>query len=514
MWLTLLSYIWNRLRYQPCALSPGYPLGFVFPLERPAPALSPLGPYSVQDSPDKMSSPMLIDDSNTAVQYDPGWIWDQLVHDEVDHTRHGAAITGISTRLGFTGTGIDVIGTLEPTDRNGLPSTAYSIDGKNISTYTAPITTSSTLNVTFFSNRDLNPGDHEIVITNLNGSSPNVFWLDFFLVYSSTSDDSGVTPSTSSSPSLPTSASSSSDPVAATGVPTDTNLSAESTSSGTAKSNVGAIVGSVIGGLACLLLFGIFLMLWRKRNRPAAKNSDHIAPFTHVSRAPFSPSHPSTSTFSQSFPSTDNAHSASHEMIFNAAAIASRPPMSMRMPDAASTINTSNFTEVSSTDPPLSQSALNTALPSSATLPHSHTAHVEAKLHESIYGSSSALPDSGSSAHQSGPSPATARSELFPASSPVLTSETDPSSTSPVSPSLDSATSLVHAEVSRAPWTAPAERQSRAQSLLRAFSMRNDNRTRTKPSNTGVRGGASTRDVDSGLRLYSEAALPPPYTPE
>ena len=60
------------------------------------------------------------------------------------------------------------------------------------------------------------------------------------------------------------------------------------------------------------------------------------------------------------------------------------------------------------------------------------------------------------------------------------------------------------AEASRAPWYAPPERESRAQSLLRILSSRNRPPPRRQP----------THDVDSGLRLYNEATLPPPYTPD
>ncbi len=49
-----------------------------------------------------MSDPQLVDDTTHAVQYAPGWIWDQLV-DEVDGTRHGAAKEGLKVSLGFSG---------------------------------------------------------------------------------------------------------------------------------------------------------------------------------------------------------------------------------------------------------------------------------------------------------------------------------------------------------------------------------------------------------------------------
>ena len=149
------------------------------------------------------SSPQLVDDTTPAVQYAPGWIWDQLV-DEVDNTRHGAAIAGLTASLGFSGelacnapsdaklifrlgTGIAVVGTLGSSDTNGQPKTTYTIDGTVVGTYNAPVTPSGQThyNVTFFSKQDLSPGDHEITITNVDGTSPNHYWLDYFLIYKS-----------------------------------------------------------------------------------------------------------------------------------------------------------------------------------------------------------------------------------------------------------------------------------------------------------------------------------------
>ena len=108
-------------------------------------------------------------------------------------------------RYGHAGTGIDVVGTLEPTDRNGRPTTTYNIDGKDVETYTAPFTATgdTQFNVTFFSKRDLDPGNHRLVVTNMNGSSPNIFWLDYFLVFGSPSQDGvgGASPSSSSTSS-------------------------------------------------------------------------------------------------------------------------------------------------------------------------------------------------------------------------------------------------------------------------------------------------------------------------
>ena len=50
-----------------------------------------------------MSMPLLIDDLNPAVQYSLGWISEENLPTEVDHTRHGAAVAGLTATLAFIG---------------------------------------------------------------------------------------------------------------------------------------------------------------------------------------------------------------------------------------------------------------------------------------------------------------------------------------------------------------------------------------------------------------------------
>ncbi|KAH9939377.1 uncharacterized protein BXZ73DRAFT_99580 [Epithele typhae] len=134
-----------------------------------------------------MSSTALVDDYNPSVQYSPNWIATEQLPTEVDGTRHGAAAAGLTATLSFKGTGIQVVGVLEPTGANGQPTTQYAIDGQVVDTYTAPYTPDgqTTFNVTFFSKNDLSSEDHTLVITNMNGQSPTLFWLDYFLVENS-----------------------------------------------------------------------------------------------------------------------------------------------------------------------------------------------------------------------------------------------------------------------------------------------------------------------------------------
>ncbi|KAI0684382.1 hypothetical protein C8Q76DRAFT_804068 [Earliella scabrosa] len=452
-----------------------------------------------------MSSPTLIDDSHTAVQYSPGWIWDQLVHDEVDHTRHGAAIPDITVSLGFTGTGIDVVGTLEPTDRNGRPTTTYNIDGKDVETYTAPFTATgdTQFNVTFFSKRDLDPGNHRLVVTNMNGSSPNIFWLDYFLVFGSPSQDGvgGASPSSSSTSSSAATSTSSSDDSTGTqpfislqkpestvietlSQPTNTNISAGSSASDdpSSSNNVGAIVGGVVGGLGVLLLLAILILLLRRRQRRSSRDSGMLdpppQPYPPPHQPSLSPIPPSAATYS---PGADLENPP--QMTSATSATASRPPMSV----VGSSAYTASLSDVNSA-PHTNLTTASTALASSDVMP---LTSAQAKLQESIYSSSSGISRTGTSTTRSA-----AQSDT------QLISPTE-SSLGPVTPASDAP--LVHEEVSRAPWYAPAKRQSRAESLLRAFSARQGSSSRSQ---------ASVRDVDSGLRLYSEPALPPPYTPD
>lgn len=170
-------------------------------------------------------------------------------------------------------------------------------------------------------------------------------------------------------------------------------------------------------------------------------------------------------------------------------AIASRPPMSA----TESSNYATTLSDVTSAHAATNLTTTSTALASSNVMPLTPQGFTRAqlKLQESIYGSSTSA-----SVSRSATSGAQSETQL-----------TSATTESPVTPATSvSETPLVHAEVSRAPWYAPAERQGRAESLLRAFSMRNS-------PTSGDRARTPVHDVDSGLRLYNEPALPPPYSP-
>ena len=103
-----------------------------------------------------------------------------------------------------------VLGPVGSWDVHGVPSTSYAIDGKVLSNYTAPTVESGTFesDVLYFTSPTLDQGKHTLTITNLNGTAPNVFWLDYIL-YAPTPLDEPAT-SIASDNAAPTSKSSSS----------------------------------------------------------------------------------------------------------------------------------------------------------------------------------------------------------------------------------------------------------------------------------------------------------------
>ena len=118
--------------------------------------------------------------------------------------------------------------------------------------------------------------------------------------------------------------------------------------------------------------------------------------------------------------------------------------------------------------------------------------HADPKIPYALpYGSSTAL-----SSSTSYPDLSNVELEAQPSDS-----TTDMSSPNPAT-AVSATPMILRDEVTRVPWYAPPQSQSRAQSLLRAFTLQRG---------TSV-SGAQAQDVDSGLRSYSETTLPPPYT--
>ncbi|KAI1784079.1 hypothetical protein LXA43DRAFT_902313, partial [Ganoderma leucocontextum] len=145
---------------------------------------------------------VFVDDADPRIQYSRGW--QAFVNgSELDGTKHGAAAAGLTASFSFTGTQVAVVGSLGSVDVHGIPTTLYALDGVEAGLYTAPVIAPGffELNVTFFSSKSLAPGEHTLVVTNVNGTSPNVFWLDFIGYIPSAASTTTAPSSTSQSPS-------------------------------------------------------------------------------------------------------------------------------------------------------------------------------------------------------------------------------------------------------------------------------------------------------------------------
>ncbi|KAI0758006.1 hypothetical protein C8Q74DRAFT_1373070 [Fomes fomentarius] len=470
-----------------------------------------------------MSSPTLIDDTNHIVQYQGGWDWYPQRENYVANTAHGLSEAGITATLGFTGTGIAVVGVLEV--GSGRPTTKYSIDRQDVGTYTAPATGQTTYNVTFFSKRDLPRGNHDVVITFMDDTSPNRFWLDYFLVYDESSPprnpapvpvDSSTTVSSVGNFRPTATSTHTTAPPSETTRPTSTSTSQTSDSQISSRSLRPTASASTINPSSTVSDSSGSGSV--SATESAGSLPESASPFFQtVTESPvvftISPSSvPSASTTSS------NHLPAIIGGIFGGLTLAilvviclfvrrrrqarkREEALHATQPEGGAAQMSYNSTTVSrhaTLSTSYATSAVHTSqseIPSQNTdlSPTSHTsdgfAFSDPKSRLPIYGQSA----------PSGPGSSSAPSASW--SDTHLLSPSSESTHSLVNSSPD--TPLVHAEALRAPWHAPAGWN--AQSLRRAFSSRNG---RESPAPNRA------RDVDSGLRLYNEPALPPPYTPD
>ena len=141
----------------------------------------------------------------------------------------------------------------------GVPSTTYTIDGVLAGNYTAPVVAPgyALLNRTFFTSPTLDPGAHSLVITNVNGTAPNMFWLDY-LLYS----PSHAEASTNATGSMAASA-------------VSTTIATADMGASSSKSNVAPITGGVIGGLAAIGIACTLAWWFLRRRRARAHTEDH-----------------------------------------------------------------------------------------------------------------------------------------------------------------------------------------------------------------------------------------------
>ncbi|KAI0832931.1 hypothetical protein BC628DRAFT_1415157 [Trametes gibbosa] len=519
------------------------------------------GPSNAMSSSD---SSALVDDSNPRVQYQPGWDWQQGVL-EVDATRHAASIAGLTAWLPFVGNSIAVVGTIGESGTYGQPKTTYSIDGKVMGSYEAPFVDvgNAQYNVTFFTADGLSAGDH-IVLVNSTEGSPNTFFLDYFLIgtpdspappaepgpssmansvpaatptpspaalpastaspsKSSTPQAPPSTPSPSATPgpSVPQSAypTSVSTVVSFVTVPvaspqpstTGSGAALSDNSARSSSSNTGAIAGGTVCGVVVLaVLVAIIFCLRRRRRRNVAQTGGMPLPFSQVQEAYHAqPGHEAYHTHPDVRSPT--VHSpAMQESAFNGGVIHLSPP--------------AEHNHRAATGPPSELSTSATSAASQYNSPRSPSDYARSTwlASQSLTTELTRSPTSVSTPLTSYPSEPTEKSHSPPSAPSTLSLAASTSlSTLPtsnaslhtplVSPSACGSLTPV-AVVPPGEWHAPPESHPHAQSLLRLLFS-----PRTSRASMGTASSPATpgpHDVDSGLRLYSEPVLPPPYTQE
>ncbi|KAI9059991.1 hypothetical protein FKP32DRAFT_1077820 [Trametes sanguinea] len=274
-----------------------------------------------------------VDDADPRIVVSDNWGVSSISY-AYDGTLHGASVADATATFTFTGTAVSVVGGIGAVSEYGWPSSSYAIDGKVVGTFDLVTDghmddyNAFSYNYTYFTSPVLSPGKHTLVVTTLNGTSPNTYWLDYirFLPpgttatsssstapasqaslasssYSSTSAAGSVstsptfTSNTSGSTSLSFSASSSSSsslsgasslssgqsssqssgtsgtPALPPSAPAATNSQSSDVVAGASShsSHVGAIIGGAVGGavlLALLAILGVYLYLRRRAHIP------------------------------------------------------------------------------------------------------------------------------------------------------------------------------------------------------------------------------------------------------
>ncbi|KAI0758048.1 hypothetical protein C8Q74DRAFT_294291 [Fomes fomentarius] len=121
-----------------------------------------------------------IEDNDPRVHYIGGqWSRDSL-NFASGGTATGAWADGMVVSLEFQGSGIYVYCIVDP-PVDGQPTTRYDVDGETVATYTAPWANFTKTEVSF-TTEGLSPESHTLAVTIVNGHYPNSFWLDYFVI--------------------------------------------------------------------------------------------------------------------------------------------------------------------------------------------------------------------------------------------------------------------------------------------------------------------------------------------
>ncbi|RDX47792.1 hypothetical protein OH76DRAFT_1405584 [Lentinus brumalis] len=469
-----------------------------------------------------------IEDSDPLVQYSSSqWIVDDPFALASGDSRHGAALPELTVSLQFHGTGVQVVGILDASVHGGQPTTMYALDGVVVDTYNAPWTSERTFDAVFYVNRSLSPGDHTIEITNVNGTSPNLFWLDYFLV--DAAPTLGATTSTTSrQPTFSTSSSASSSSSSSFIRVTTTRLVSKTRTSVTPTSAISNATTTITTSLNVTT------------SKPTPSTGDNITSATIQTDSTESLLSSPASSRSSSASAVATAQGPTSSPASRIATIGvsaggavgvvlltvvlvlwwrlRRRKANLRAPSVF-TQETASFTGTafSRPDPDRRFCKMHGRI-------HTRPAPSDyATSARSVYTSSSYAQAHDvrrsympSTAYHLDTANAQSRPSSRP-SSPSSESEVHHEPSSPVAetpePATPSPSTILRAEVARSPWYVPPgpERQPDAQSLLRAIRARE--RPRRPHRAQAVPPIGRMEEMDSGLRLYrDDGTLPPRYT--
>lgn len=212
-----------------------------------------------------------IDDSK--FRYNGSWNSSGQNDGELQGTRSTTTRKGATATINFTGSYIEIYGTIEPPDNNGPPSSKYDIDGTFTNTFQAPSVPAAMHTQRYYSSPpQLKDGPHQLVISSLKDGP--LLSLDFAQYMPSSQELSSAA------------------------------LSSSSHSSYTPASRAGAIAAGVIGGVAFLIVMVLLTFLIRHRRQSSGqftiedgeedpvrtvdigKSGSHITPFRHAQSGP------------------------------------------------------------------------------------------------------------------------------------------------------------------------------------------------------------------------------------
>ncbi|KAI0064238.1 hypothetical protein BV25DRAFT_1823208 [Artomyces pyxidatus] len=203
------------------------------------------------------STTLIVDDNSTLISYSASPPWQlggqSIEYDGTTHGLVGPNTLNATATFRFTGSAIEVYGTVGPIDGGG--PAVYQIDGMPPVLSTNPLQTDTVPSLLFYRSPPLDPTTPHILIITPAGDNTTRYWLDY-LLYTPPLPNATATSSSSSSSVLPTASEPSS--------PDATN---------SVKHHdvpVGAIVGGAVGGavaLAIILALIYIMKLQRKLQR-------------------------------------------------------------------------------------------------------------------------------------------------------------------------------------------------------------------------------------------------------